>query len=321
MAIFDNGLFSQDDFLQIENVLYSPIEEELIHRELFRINSSWADFAQEIGYDYFKRQGSAKILASGGGAKDIPFVGEGSGGRVTQKVYTVVSGIRFTKAEIAAIAAKRALGKGPSLQLDTHRIDSARRFIREKEAAIAFAGDSEYGILGLFDDSFYGTDLGTKENVAAGATGATTAEKRLWSNKTAQEILTDLETAMNAIESDGLFKARTLVLPPAQYNRLKKPFSETGDSRTLLMWLESTGMYVEKIISSNQLKTTNNGDTVDYFLMIDNSPINVELSLINEISLGKPVEDIVGTQEMAVTLDTAGIIVRHPGALYVGKGI
>lgn len=317
---FATGLFTQDDFLQIENVLYTPIEEELVHRSIFSINSSWASFAREIGYDYWRKQGTAKILASGGGAKDIPFVGE-DGGRITQKVYTIVSGVRFTKAEIDAIAAKRALGKGPGLQLDTNRVASARRFIFEKESAIAFVGDTEFGIKGLFDSTFYGTDLGTMENVAQGATGATAAEKRLWSNKTALEILTDLETAMNAIESDGLFKARTLVLPPAQYNRLRKPFSTTGDSRTLLMWLNSEGMYFEKIVISNQMKATNNGDTVDYFLLMDNNPMNIELSLINDINLGDPVIDIVGTQEQAVLLDTAGIIVRHPGALYVGKGI
>jgi len=316
---FASGLFTQDDFLQIENVLYTPIEEELIHRRIFSINSSWASFAREIGYDYWRKNGTAKILASGGGAKDVPFVGE-DGGRVSQKVYTIVSGVRFTKAEMEAVAAKRALGKGPAMQLDTNRVASARRFIFEKEAALAFAGDTEYGIKGLFDSTFYGTDLGTMENVAQGATGADAAAKRLFANKTATEILTDLRTGRKAIQKDGLFKARTLVLPPEEYEEFTKPFSDY-DSNTLLSWLNTKGMYFEQIVTSNQMSATYNGDTVNYFLMMDNSPMNVELSLINDISLGDPVIDIVGTQEQAVLLDTAGIIVRHPGALYVGKGI
>ena len=319
MAIFESGLFSQDDFLQIENVLYTPIEEELIHRQLFSINSSWASFAREIGYDYWRKTGSAKILSSGGGAKDVQFVGE-DGGRVTQKVYTIASGIRFTKAEMEAVAAKRALGKGPGLQLDTNRVASARRFIFEKEAALAFVGDSEFGIKGIFDSTFYGTDLGTMENVAQGATGATAAEKRLWSNKTSTEILTDLRTARKAVNKDGLFKSRALVLPPEQYEELIKPFS-TYDPNTLLRWINEKGMFFDTILVTNQMKAGNNGDTVNYFMVLDNSPVNVELSLINDISLGDPVVDIVGTQEQAVMLDTAGIIVRHPGALYVGKGI
>ena len=317
---FNDGLFTPDDFLQIENVLYSPKEEELVHRTLFKMNTSWASFAREIGYDYWERQGSAKILASGGGAKDVPFVGE-KGGRVTQKVYTVASGVRFTKAEREAVAAKRALGKGPSLQLDTNRVSSARRFIFEKEAELAFAGDTEFGIKGIFDSTFYGADLGTKEDVAQGAIGGSAAEKRLWSNKTALEILADLQTAKNTIEADGLFQARVLALPPEQYNALFKPFSPSGDSQTLMNWLKSQGQNFEQIVKTRQMKATNNGDTVDYMFIFDNDPEIVELSLINDIALGNPVFDIVDTMEQAVLLDTAGIICRHPSGLYVGKGI
>lgn len=320
MAKFESGMFTSDDLLQIENVLYTPKDEELIQRQVFNVNSSWASYAREIGYDYMQRKGSAKILAHGGGAKDVPFVGEG-GARTTQKVYTVVSGIRYTKAEQEATAAKRALGKGPAIQLDTTRVASARRFIFEEENRIAFAGDTEYGMIGIFNDAWYTTGLGTKENVAAGATGATTAAKRLWLNKTSREILTDLHTAMKTIQKDAKYRAKVLILPPEQFNILALPFSDTGDSRTLLQWLRSEGMYFEQIVANNICDSTNNGDTVDYFMVLDNDPENVELSLINDIFMGDPIWDIVGTMEQAVMLDTAGIIVRRPQALYIGKGI
>lgn len=315
MAKFETGIFTDDDFLQIENTLYTPKDEELIQRKVFNVNSSWASFAREIGYDYLQRKGSAKILANGGGAKDVPFVGEG-GARVTQNVYTVVSGIRYTKAEQAAIAAKRALGKGPAVQLDTVRVANARRFIFEEENRIAFAGDTEYGMTGIFNDSFYTTGLGTKTNVA----GAN-ANARLWANKTVREILTDLWNAVNTVQADDKYRAKVLLLPPAKYNRLMLPFSDTGDSRTLLQWLNSEGMYFEQILANNICKATNNGDTVDYLMVLDNDPENVELSLINDIFLGDPIYDIVGTMEQAVMLDTAGIIVRRPQSLYIGKGI
>jgi hypothetical protein len=320
MSKFETGLFTDDDFLQIENTLYTPKDEELIQRVIFNVNSSWASYAREIGYDYMQRKGSAKILAHGGGAKDIPFVGEG-GSRVTQKVYTVVSGIRFTKAEQEAQAAKRALGKGPAVQLDTTRVSSARRYIFEEENRIAFAGDTEYGMVGIFNDVFYTAGLGTKEFVAQGAVAGSAVFKRQWVNKTTREILTDLHTGMATIQKDDKYKAKVLALPPEQFNRLALPFSDTGDSRTLLMWLKSEGMYFDQVIRNNIFDSANNGDTVDYFMILDNDPENVELSLINDIFLGDPIFDIVGTMEQAVMLDTAGIIVRRPQALYIGKGI
>jgi hypothetical protein len=313
---FETGLFTNDDFLQIENTLYTVKEEELAHRKIFSVNSTYARYAEEIGYDYYQREGSAKILAKGGSAKDIPFVGE-KGGRVTQKAYTVVSGIRYSKAEQEATQAKRALGKGPAIQLDTLRVASARRFINETEAKIAFTGDTEYGIKGIFDSSFYGTNLGTKESVATGTGGY------LWSQKTAREILTDLETGMNKVEEKGLFKAKTLVLSPQHYNRLRKPFSDTGDSRTLLTWLNSEGMFFQQIVVTNQMLSTYNGDTssYNYFMILDNDPEIVQLALLFDIELGEPVYDIVGTMEQAVMLKTGGIMLRHPSAVYIGYRI
>jgi hypothetical protein len=317
---FANGLFTPDDFLAIENVLYTPRESELKHRQIFSLNTSYPSYALEVGYDYYQRQGSAKIIAAGGSAKDIPFVGE-KGNRITQNVYTITSGIRFAKAERLAAAAKSALGKGPTLNLPTTRISSARRYCFEMENKLVFAGDANHGIKGVMHDDFYGTDKGTKEFVAQGATGTGAAEKRLWSNKTAQEILIDVQRPLEVIEADDLFEAKVLVLPPAQYNNLRKPFSTTNDSRTLLSWLNSEGMFFSQIVKSREMKAGNNGDTVDTFMVFDNDPEIMELILIEDIMMEDPIFDLVGTSEQAVTLKTAGMMVRHPAALYVGRGI
>jgi len=320
MAKFESGLFTSDDFLQISQVLYTPKQDEMLARRIFSIDSTYASYAREIGYDYYDRTGSAKIYAKGGGGKDIPFVGE-SGGRITQKVYDLVTGIRYSKAELQALEAKRALGKGPSIQLNMLRVDTARRYISEVENKLAFSGDTEYGIKGIFDDTFYnGTNLGVKENVAASGTGSGDAAKRLWPNKTSSLILDDLFKAVDTVEQDALFKARILVLDPKNFNRLRKPFTTT-DSRTLLDWLNSNGLYFEQIIASRNMRLTNNGDTVNYFMVLDNSPEIVQLAITEDLNLGDPIVDIVGTTEIAVMESTGGIVLRHPAACYIGKGI
>jgi hypothetical protein len=318
MPTFEAGLFTNDDFLQIENRLYTPREEEMVARRLLKLNTTYAPYATEIGYDYYTKEGSARILSKGSGASDIKFVGE-KGGRVTQLVYDIATGIRYTKAERMALAAKRALGKGPAVQLDTLRVDTARAFVLEKENALTFVGDADYSIKGLFDSSFYGTNLGTKENVAQGATGATAAAKRLWANKTAQEILTDLRTAKKTIELTGLFVARSLVLPPDRYNELIRPYSDQH-VMTVLDWIKMN-LNLETIIKSRVMSTTNNGDTVDYFMMLDTDPEVVELAITQDIMLENPVYDIVGTMEQAVLESYGGVLFRHPSGAYIGKGI
>lgn len=318
MTIFENSLFTNDDFLQIQNVLYTAREEEMIARVLLRMNTSYADYAREIGYDYYQREGSAKILASGGGSKDIPFVNE-KGGRVTQKVYDIATGIRWTLAERDAIAAKRALGKGPSVQLDTLRVESARRFIFEKENQLTFVGDSTWGIKGIFDDTFYTDDKGTKENVANTGSGSGAA-KLLWANKTPQNILKDLRTGLEAVEKDGLFKARTLVLSPKATNQLRQPYSDQSPM-TVRSWLESEGMYFDNVYTTRVMLAGNNGDTVDYFMILDNDPEVIELAITKDINLLDPVYDIVGTMEQAVMESYGGILFRHPAGVYIGKGI
>lgn len=317
--MFESGLITSDDLLQIENVLYKPKESELIARTVFAPNNSYAGYAGEIGYDYYTRKGSAKIFSKGAASKDIPFVGE-DGGRNVQKVFEIHSGVRYTRGEMDALQAKRSLGKGPSVAIDTLRIETARRYINEIHNKLCFPGNSSFGIKGVFDSSFYGTGLGTKEDVAQGATGATAAIKRLWTSKTPNEIIADLNTGLAAIEKNGFFKGKVLLLPASRLATLRKPYSDQNPMTTL-QWITSQGMYFEQIISCKEMEATINGDSVNYFMILDNDPEVVQSVITEDIQLGEPVKDIVGTIEMDVRMSTAGVIVRHPAGFYIGKGI
>ena len=309
----DAVFLRKEDLLSIENVLYEAKKDELVARQIVSVNTNFPPYAKEIGYDWYDRKGSAKILSSGGSAKDVPFVGE-SGGRETMQVYTIATGVRYTKAERLAVQAKSAIGKGPSVQLDSLRVSSARRFVSEKENELFFIGNAAYGIPGVLNKSGI-----TSESVADGATG-TGAAKKLWANKTAKEILKDLLSAKDTVEADGFFNAKVLVLPPNAYNKLLQPYSDMSPM-TILSWLQSQGMTFEKIIKSRSLSAANNGFGVDALLVLDNSSEVIELAVPEDLVLGEPVYDILGTSEQAVTENTAGAIIRHPSAIYVGKGI
>lgn len=316
---FESGLITADDLLQIENVLYTQKESELVARKVFAPNNAYASYAGEIGYDYYTRKGSAKIFSKGSASKDIPFVGE-DGGRNVQKVYEIHSGVRYTRGEMDALQAKRSLGKGPSVQIDTLRVETARRYINEIHNKLCFPGNSTFGIKGVFDSTFYGSGLGTKEDVAQGAFSGSAAAKRLWINKTPNEIIADLNTGLTAVEKDGYFKGKVLLLPHSRLTNLRKPYSNENPMTTL-QWITSQGMYFDQIIACKEMEATINGDTVAYFMIMDNDPEVVQSVITEDIMLGEPVKDVVGTIEMDVRMSTAGVIVRHPAGFYIGKGI
>jgi len=305
----DGVFFREEDLIAIENVLYTPKDEELVARKFISVNTAFAPFAVEIGYDWYERTGSAKILSAGAGAKDIPFVGE-KGGRETLKVYTIATGIRYTKEERQAAQAKSALGKGASVSLDTLRVETARRYIAEVENKLAFVGSKSHGIKGILNHTGI-----TAETVANGAGGKTT-----WADKTPVEKLKDLLKAKATVEKGNLFKARVLLLDSDAYNSLLLPYSDSSPM-TVLAWIQSQGAYFEKIISTSAMSSENNTLSADAFCVMDSAREIVELAVIEDLTLGNPVYDIIGTSEQGVTERCAGCIIRHPGAIYVGKGI
>jgi hypothetical protein len=316
------NLFPEADLQHISNILFEPKVEELKHRVVFDINEEYDSGAMEIGYDVYDRTGAAKVFAGRASAKDLPKVGDKKT-RLTQKTYEIGDAIEYKRAELEAADAARRLGKGPALRLDSLRPATARRYIWEQESRLAYAGDSDLGVRGIFDNTFYGNDAtkyGKKEDVAQGAYSGTVAQKRQWVNKTPQEIIEDLLTAKVFVEDGDIFQARTLVLPSTQYNRLKKPYG-ADTPQTTLKFIEQEGDYFQNIIMDNRLKAGNNGDTVDYFMVLDNRPEIVQLAVLQDIRLFNPVFDTLENSEQAVTLVTGGIILRYPMAVYIGKGI
>lgn len=313
-----DGIFTRDDLLQIEQTLYAAKKEELVARNFLNVNQNFASYASEIGYDYYEGTGEASVIAAGSTADDSKFVGE-NGGRTTLKVLEIRTALRFTESERNMVNARRAFGKGPSVQLDTIRVATARRLVAEMENKIAFVGNTPTGTKGLLNS----IDI-LAADVADGATGTGLAKKN-WTNKTSEEILTDLLFAKTDLEKDGHFKGKVLALPPEKRMRLLKPYS-TNTTMTILQWLQSEGMFFEKIIDTNALSKLYNGlkistTAVDAFLLLDNSPENVELGVPQDLTIREPIVDKWGTSEQGVFERTTGIILRHPKAIYVGKGI
>lgn len=306
-------VISEQDLRQIEQTLYTPKESELIARKILRVNTNYNKFATSIGYRWYNRKGSAKIFAAGGSAKDIPFVGE-DGGEKSQKVHDIVAGIRYDLREIEATQVMATRTDIPSVRLDMLRPESARRAIAELENKLVFVGDPAYNIEGLLN----ATGI-TSVSVADGVAGSGAA-KKLWANKTPKEILKDLSAARTTAKQKGLFNPDTLVLPPDQYDLLDQPYSDTS-TMTIRGWLTSQGVNFPKVFSAREMGLDFNGLGVDCMLVLDSTPEIAEIAIPRELELRAPIYDIMGNSEQVVMESIAGAIIRHPSAIYVGKGI
>ena len=305
------GLLTKQDQKAIESILYEPKSNllELNARRIVRINTSFNPNASVIAYKVYDRKGKADVLAVGAGANDVTFVGE-DGLEFSQRVVDIATGIRYTEDEVMRHRAASVLGGGPTLPIDTLRIAAARRFVAEAENKLAFVGHTKLKMKGLLNAQGI-----FKQNAPNGAGGTPD-----WASKTPQEILQDIIKLRAQLQDSGIFEAKLLVLPPKQYNMLIQPYSSNSPI-SLMEWLRSQGDALPPVMKALEMKGGNNGDTVDYMMMIDNDPTNVELAILRDMRIGKTYERFFDTFEIPVTERTAGVIIRHPQAIAIYKGI
>ncbi len=307
MKMITDSLITQEDLRQIESVLYREKEDELIGRKAFQSITEFTPGAEEIGFDSFSRQGSAKILAAGAGAADVPMV-DGDKVRHTQKVFTLANGFNIDRRRLKALEASNTNGKGPQINDETLKIETARRFMAELEDRIVFNGDADHGIDGVL------THTGISSEVSTSATA--------WASATPTQILADLREAKDQLENAGFFKARLLVISPTAWNVLQQPFS-TETIITLAQWLQTQGSYFDQIMTSRTMLNAFNGSTFsdDIFLVVDNDPENIQLALVEDMVLNEPERDFLGNLKFSVVEEFGGPMIRHPSAIAVRTGI
>lgn len=300
------SLLTREDLRQIQSILFMEKTDELIGRRVFSTNNEFTPGAEEIGFDSFSRQGSAKILAAGAGAKDVVLIG-GDKVRHTQKVFTLATGFEIQRRRLKAIEAANKLGKGPQINEETLKINTARRFMSELEDEIIFNGNTDHAIDGVL----------THPGIATGA-----ALTGTWLSATPLQILADLRDAKNDLEKDGFFTAKVLIVSPASWNIFQQPFS-VETIITLAQWLESQGAYFDKIVVSRAMLNAFNGSTFssDIFMVVDNDPENIELAIVEDMVMEEPERDFLGNLLFGVLEEFGGPMIRHPSAISVKTGI
>lgn len=177
--------------------------------------------ADTITWRSFDRVGQAKIVSDY--AKDYPRVDVyGKENRVA--VRDIGASYGYSLKEI-----RRAMMAGN--QLNARKALAARQTIETKINKLSWFGDAAWGMQGFINYP------GTQKSVPAGAS----ASAKLWSGKTADQILKDIQAAITQVveTTNGVEMPNTLILPVAQYNLLAfTPYATGMQGKTLLAWIQ-----------------------------------------------------------------------------------
>src|SRR5258708_5103183 len=195
-------LISQTTF--IESQVYRIQYPEIMYPRMLPVDSSASEWAKSITYYSIDRVGNADWFD--GYATNMPMADINRDKR-EQSIEMAGIGYRYTLEELGVAMMI------PGLNLSTERAEASRRAYEEFIDRLARFGDARKAITGLFNNAFV-----TRTSAIADGTGASA----LWSNKTADQMIRDVQGALTKVYGGSLTveMADTVLLPIAQMQLL-----------------------------------------------------------------------------------------------------
>lgn len=202
---------------------YDKLFPEYLGLSLFNVATDQGEGANWITYRSYEETGRAKIIANY--ADDLPRADIRGKEKITP-VRSIGICYGFSRQDIRASIRE---GKG----LDARLASAARRGNDQLVDDIIFYGKEEYGLDGLLNNPAI-----PQASVPADGTGGST----LWSSKTPDQVLRDLNLIVNDIvtNSNGVEIPNTLLLPLSQYTYIAStPRSAVSDTTILDLFVLS----------------------------------------------------------------------------------
>lgn len=303
-GVEDASVFFARELDYIKSKSYDKIYPEFTALNNFPITHEVPEGAESMTYYSYEKTGMAVIISNY--ATDLPRA-DVKGRPTTAMIKSIGDSYGYS---IQEMRASRMAGKS----LDTRKAEAARYAIDRKTNEIAFAGDKEHNIMGIL----------SKDNNIPLYTLATVQSKTAWKDKSAAEILADIN-GMFAYQSkitQDVERADTLAIPPAQYIDIStRQIPNTG--YTVKKFLLENAPYLKEIISAPELsaanKTTNPYDS-DVALLFTNSAdkfsLEIPMAFYQYPLQNRNLEVIVPCEERV-----AGIVLYYPLSALIATGI
>lgn len=273
-AIENSNLLRADDnetiffARQLEYVksrTYDIKRPDLSAFNLFPVDTSAGAGAKTITYRQYDSVGSAKIIASY--AEDLPRAD------VVAKEFTSnVRGIGISYGyDVQEIRYAQMTGQS----LDAKRAASARKAHEQRINLLAWSGDADHNLPGFL----------TNANVPGYTIPADgTGSSKLFSTKTPDQILRDLNGLANAVytQSRGVHRPNQLWIPLAQYTLIAStPRSSTSDT-TILEYFLMNNPFIKEVVPVLELASNANGGVAgatNIMVAVENTEENLQMNV------------------------------------------
>ncbi len=268
---------------------------------LFPVDTSAGPAATEITYRRYNKVGTAKFIADY--SHDFPRV-DVYGTEYTVKPKDIGDSYGYSIPEI-----RRAAKAGRPLE--AQRAITAREIIENKIDDVAWNGDTTHNLNGFIN--YPGI---TEYTVASGTSGSYE-----WSAKTSDEILADMNGAVNAVveATNGIELPDTMLLPLAQFNIINQKRLADNSDETVLSYFMKTNRYIKRIEWIVDLKEAG-ASGADRGMVFVNDSQHLTLELPAPFESFEP--DKLGLEYVIPCMArTAGMIIYRPASVAYFDGI
>lgn len=301
----DGAVFFQRQLEHIKARSYDVRYAELKARTLFPVSNEGGAGITSITYRTYDQAGAAKIINAY--ADDLPRA-DVAGKETSIPVRSVGISYGYNLDEIQSSQLTGAA-------LDQRRANAARRSNEQVVNDVAFLGDADSGLPGLFSNA----------NIPTGAVvnpGAGTA----WTAKTADQILFDINDLFADIfeTTKMVEQGNTLLLPPSQWSYIMSTPRASNSDTTIAQFVAQNSPYltsIDDIIAVNECLAANNPLlSTDAMVAYDRSPDKLQLEIPVELEM-LPVQQknlefvIPGRSRLG------GLNIYYPLSLAIGTGI
>lgn len=300
----DASIFFARELDYIKSKSYDKIYPEFTALNNFPITHEVPEGAETMTYYSYEKTGMAAIISNY--ATDLPRA-DVKGSPTTAYVKSIGDSYGYS---IQEMRASRMAGKS----LDTRKAEAARYAIDRKTNEIAFAGDKEHKLMGMLSD----------DNNIPLYTLATVGTKTSWKDKSAAEILADIN-GMFAYQSritQDVERADTLALPPAVFIDIStRQIPNTG--YTVKRFLLENAPYLKNIITAPELSAENaatNPYGADVAMLYTNSAdkfsLEIPMAFYQYPLQNRNLEVIIPCEERV-----AGIVLYYPLSALLAVGV